>query len=145
MTEKVQKFDAPGEWDDEPDLVEFEYLGFPCKIVRNPEGILLGYVGVKKGCPLFEKPQVEIDEALSMYGGCTYSGFKDEPETDQACFFKHKNIFWIGFDCWHFGDCMPEYMHLLKSRSKIYQSNYKNIQFVTDELKNLCEQLKEAA
>lgn len=43
-----------GEWDSEPDRVDFEHAGFPCMILRVAHsGHLCGYVGVPAGHPLF--------------------------------------------------------------------------------------------
>jgi hypothetical protein len=50
------------EWDNEPDRVEFESLGLPCLIVRNPFGALCGYVGVPEGHPWYYKDREQIDD-----------------------------------------------------------------------------------
>lgn len=34
-TEKMLSAIEPGPWDDEPDRVEFQHVGFPCLILRN--------------------------------------------------------------------------------------------------------------
>lgn len=53
---------ARGEWDSEPDKVQFEdrETGLPCLIVRTlHSGHLCGYVGVAEGHPLFGKSYSE--------------------------------------------------------------------------------------
>lgn len=72
-----------GEWDKEPDKIQFEdpETKLPCLIVRGPSGALCGYVGVSEGHPFFgldysscslkeAKPrgQTEGDDVWSLSG-----------------------------------------------------------------------------
>lgn len=80
---------GPGEWQDEPDKVQWidEATGLDCLIVRNRGGALCGYVGIPDTHPLFEKEYnhclvAECGESwcehtpesqLRVHGGITFS------------------------------------------------------------------------
>lgn len=137
-----------GEWDNEPDKLEFEYRGIQCEIRRNPVfGSLCGYVLIPKGNPWIGK-----GESLSMHGGETY--YEDLEDGSEK----------IGFDCGHYNDRMPYNAALameqlmkiagtnknVKRLYELYRSpvlreyndrTYKNIGFVKNELENIVNQI----
>ncbi len=60
-----------GEWDDEPDRVEFKTkTGLPALIARGYGGVLCGYVAVPPGHAAHGKPFGDLD--VSVHGGLTY-------------------------------------------------------------------------
>lgn len=129
---------ARGEWDDEPDKIQFqdEATGLPCLIVRNRVGGLCGYVGVE--------------------GGLTFSGHcqtHSDAETNGVCHIPDKgeadNVWWLGFDCVHLNDLVPsmtKYRHIVPSMNigEDYDV-YRNIEYVKAECAALALQLKAIA
>lgn len=96
-----------GEWDDEPDRVEWRYAGTPrfaLLIVRGPRGPLCGYVGLPPGHPYHGADWTKCD--VDAPGGLTYAAPCAEGghichvarlgETDE--------VYWLGFDCGHSWD-----------------------------------------
>lgn len=65
-TDTKQSKHAPGPWDDEPDSIDFESHGLPCKMRRGgfESGHWCGYVGVPKGHPLHNAEYGDTSEAL---------------------------------------------------------------------------------
>lgn len=98
------------EWLDEKDFYEFEYLGYKCEIKRNALGNLCGYIYVTN------RNVLNNTYDLDVHGGITY-------ETNNK----------IGFDCGHYGDFSPY-------GSNYSESEYRNVEYVTNELKSLAEQ-----
>jgi hypothetical protein len=134
---KINKSSWPrGEWDNEPDLLKFTYLGYKCQILRMADtGHLNGYVGITKTHPFVNKSQssqivmeLSIESLIAVHGGIT---FADRIGTD-------KNIWWFGFDCAHSGDGMPGMP--LPSYNK--DKTYRNLEYVKNEVKSLAKQLK---
>lgn len=115
-------------WKAEPDFVEFKHDGFHCVIVRNLDlGHLCGYVGVPKGHPLFGKDYNHLEGTkIIVHGGLTYA-------KDQAPGSNKKGLWWFGFDCAHHQDLIPRMMG--------NKGVYRNLEYVTSEVKNLAEQL----
>jgi hypothetical protein len=67
---------------------------------------------------------------IEVHGGVTYTGRRE---------FKQQNYtadYVVGFDCGHAGDLAPG----IKS---FYEEVYRNIEYVSNECKNLAKQLKE--
>jgi hypothetical protein len=150
--EKIEAW-GEGEWVNEPDLVEFEYLGYKCRIHRVflIEGIipklcfghLCGYVRISKDHSYAEKDFMEID--LDCHGGLTYARLEDD------------GFFWIGFDCAHSNDIVPStnlmykemekkaiefHSHIKASDRRLY-TLYRNTDFVINECKKIVNQLIE--
>lgn len=118
------------EWENEPDKVEFEYLGFKCLILRNPElKTLNGYIGLPKSHPYYGKDYNDID--VEVHGGLTFSGQGGRWD---------KHYWWIGFDCAHAGDLMPG-ADIPGRITNRWDLSYRNIEYVKNELKHLAEQL----
>lgn len=107
---------GPGEWDAEPDKVQWfdERVGLPMLAVRHPElGHWCGYVGVAPGHPLHGAKYQDVDENFDVHGGITFSG-KCQPgggENHGICHVPEPgepdDVWWFGFDCCHFNDLSP--------------------------------------
>ncbi len=129
-----------GEWDTEPDRVEFEYAGFPCLVKRNHSGAWCGYVAVPPG-HIYHGADYN-DVAVEVHGGLTYG---DLCSGDICHIPKHgepDDVFWLGFDCAHGGDRVPAMekygFHLL------YGATYKTMTYARQEVEHLAEQLAHA-
>lgn len=87
-------------------------------------GHLCGYVEVPDGL------NVNIDE-IDCHGGITFNDHLGEPPND--CYY-------IGFDCMHFRDWNP-----LRAKEGLSSSEdeYRDTEFVLDEIKHIIKQLKE--
>jgi hypothetical protein len=151
-------------WLTEPDFLEFEYMGYPCNILRNsPDiGTLCGYVGITARNPYFGKgygddytydeDEVTLLEGpkvydLDVHGGITYNeagrDLKDQPHS-LTQFDKDGNVlWWLGFDCAHSGDYCP-HMETLMGTGPRYGQTYKDINYVNAQIKQLVHQLAEA-
>jgi len=100
-----------GDWLDEPDVMEFEYIGVKCLIARVYKrepctkeeawfgGHLCGYIFLPKEHPLWGKGMGDID--LMCHGGVTCAETTEEGHM-------------IGFDCAHSGDLVPSMVQLRK-------------------------------
>lgn len=149
-SEEKLKWFGTGEWVEEPDMIEFEHKGFKCSIVRvcvqdGPihvfGGHLCGYVNIPKDHPWIGKA---FDIDADIHGGITFGEYDNEKQ------------YWIGFDCGHLGDivpsmelmrkeykiAMPPYLEKFKN-SPIFNSTYRNLNYVIEECKNLADQVIE--
>lgn len=119
---------ARGDWDNEPDFLEWtdDSTSYPCMAIRTElTGSWCGYVGVSKDHPLFEKDYHDITD-LEVHGGITYGN----P-------LKGKEGYWFfGFDCAHFGDFCPIHPNLFLN------GDYRNLSYVQKECASLAKQLK---
>jgi len=117
-TEDKSKW-GDGPWQDEPDKMQWKdgTTGLACLIKRNMTGALCGYVGVPASHP-FHSRDYDIDGVLSldMHGGATYAALCS-PGADPAHGICHvpdagepEKLWWIGFDCGHYGDFTPSFM-----------------------------------
>lgn len=156
-SEKKIKWMGYGEWVEEADVVEFDYLGYQGRIVRVLKrepyavkeayfgGHLCGYVKVPEAHPLFGKKQECWDVDLKCHGGITYSEAHEEH--------------WIGFDCGHSGDYVPSIYHLKKQRESAGELNpfplppgyqkfalfnpvYRNMQYAIESCTDLIDSLQ---
>lgn len=142
-----------GPWVDEPDYLEFDYLGYICRIKRMSViegyvprlfgGHLCGYVALNKDHPYFGLSYNDMD--IYCHGGLTYR----EKENDDK--------FWIGFDCAHSSDVVPSMTQLkyemrrnwkidypeLEEYKYLMEDQYRTIDFVKDECKRIVDQLLE--
>jgi len=118
-------------WETEPDFVEFidEDTGYKCFIVRHPElKHLCGYVELPKEHKLYDIFLEEED--FEVHGGVTYTGKREFEQPNYIADYV------LGFDCGHAGDLVPGV--------KIFHEEvYRDIEYVTNECKNLAKQLKE--
>jgi hypothetical protein len=165
MTECRKRF-ARGPWDNEPDRIEFTHVGFACLIVRNHTGTLCGYVGVPEDHPCYKKDYSEVD--VDVHGGLTFAAAcqVDGPICHIPEPGMTDNVWWFGFDTGHFMDISPSMLwmeqtytelgEIADAREKRHEEfnqvfghndpmkeTYKDIAYVTGEVKSLAEQLKE--
>ena len=132
-----------GEWDEEPDRVEWRHNGRPCLIVRNNSGALCGYAAVSEGHPMFGK---EDRGTLDCHGGVTYNDFC--VEGGHICHVpkpgEPDRVWWFGFDCAHSGDysamSYPEEMRRRYMRNEQWES-YRPIGYVRHGVEKMAEQL----
>jgi hypothetical protein len=139
---------GPGPWQDEPDRLEWRHAsGLPCLIVRNHMGSLCGYVGVPPAHPLYMRHYDRCD--VEVHGGLTHSdhchgGICHKPEPGEET-----DIWWLGFDCAHWGDLMPSWRRLEGAYARIgwplETGEYRSIAYVQAEVERLAEQVKEAS
>lgn len=153
-SEEKLKWCGYGEWVEEPDFVEFEYMDYKGKVVRmfvrEPNevqeswfgGHLCGYVEIPKDHPYFGLDESKME--LDCHLGLTFSECED----------KH----WIGFDCAHLGDKVPT-MHLVRTRTEVqsfiskfqlpegfqelslFNTMYRNMQYCIDTCIHMIDQL----
>lgn len=154
-TEQKRKFCGYGEWLEEVDIIEFEYLGYCAKIKRTFVkelfakeeayfgGHLCGYVKIPKEHPFYGKDYDDIN--IDTHGGLTFGEINEEH--------------WIGYDCGHSGDYIPtmEYVRrtdpgLIAIREmfplpknykslNIFNPKYRNIEYCTQICIEMIEQL----
>lgn len=87
---------GPGEWQDEPDVLEFEYKGYPCALHRNRRGFWCGYVFIPMDSPHAKEDYFDID--LDVHGDITFG---------EKATLRGKEYYSLGFDCAHSGDFIP--------------------------------------
>lgn len=147
---------ARDEWDDEPDKRQWtdQATGMPCMIVRAPSGHLCGYVGVTEGHPYFEKSPFDYQMRVSVHGGLNFSAFCDpHPEAKERgiCHIpgpgETDRVWWLGFDCGHGwdGDVSPGIAATLRKLGRAgsiwMDGTYRNVAYVTEQVKGLAKQL----
>ncbi len=150
-----------GPWDDEPDKVVWvdETTGLDCMIVRNHQGSLCGYVGVGKDHEYYNVDYDTID--VDVHGGLTFS---DSCQTGSPeVVVRHipqpgrsDDIWWLGFDCAHYGDKSPYVLKLYLDPDdespyvlKLYsdygipdpEAMYRDLDYVIKECESLAAQL----
>ena len=81
---------GPGPWEHEVDKIAWidAATGLACTILRQPDGVLGGYVGVGEDHPLFgfEKDAVPGALGISPHGGLDYAATcKRGPEETSVC------------------------------------------------------------
>ena len=157
-----------GPWQNEIDKAQWvdEETGLDCLIVRNRVGGLCGYVGVGPEHPWYGKDYSTctldehcVDEdgyptiwcshtpegQVSVHGGLTYSDFcmTNAPESEGICHIplegRPENIYWLGFDCVHFGDRMPT----LPNEYTTGAERYRTEEYVQEQCASLAKQLAE--
>jgi len=127
---------SEGPWSAEPDRQEWKYKGFPCLIVRNHMGVLCGYVGVPSNHPYYQMNYEEIP--LEVHGGLTYSQHCRENICHKPAEGEPDDVWWLGFDCGHYGDLIPCYKDLNPD------FEYRDMNYVKAEVEGLADQLHEA-
>jgi hypothetical protein len=175
-----------GPWQREPDMLEWRHAGFHCGALRaEVTGSWCGYVGVSGDHPVFGKgpwecilacnrdpaprfssspfgeamasiarrldiPHSSCEHTVStlfdVHGGITYSGPRPfDPD-----------LWWLGFDCSHFGDYSPAMEALTAlvmppehtERKRRYRQagwfheRYRSLAYVRRETNRLAEQLR---
>lgn len=149
---------AKGEWDNEPDQLEWTHEGMPCRIVRIFSGNLCGYVAIPSDHPLHGKDYsyIEGNTDIRVHGGITYSNdgiynvYYKQPDDEP------KNVWWLGFDCSHGFDISPMFEKMFvekgfssqkqrEENNKLFGYTYKNMGWVKNEVERLADQLKAVA
>lgn len=91
-----------GEWDTEPDRVQWEASGFPCIIVRHDRhGFWCGYVGVDETHPLYGVAWDTRGATDDLSFGVNYSRFCQDVVCHVAKPGESDKVYWLGFDCGH--------------------------------------------
>lgn len=163
-----------GPWLTEPDKKQWldDVTGYPCLIVRNPLGALCGYVGVNAKHPCYDQDYDNVD--VDVHGGLTFSnpcqkytaenmhlGPIEQMQAEAICHLvendEDDNIWWLGFDCAHLHDLVPDMARHNRSpqMAAIYaqfnipttssihaDETYRDINYVTNEVLSLALQLK---
>lgn len=108
---------------------EFTFQGFQACIIRVEwSGHLNGYVKIPTDHRLFGMGYSDDKfPDLHVHGGITYAGEMENPDE-----------WWIGFDCAHYDDPMPNNPAQFKSTTATYKDEY----FVVREIMNLVEQVE---
>lgn len=102
---------------------DFTYCNYQCLILRNrPLENLCGYIALPPEHHLFGQHYDTIesiyDYELPAHGGLTFSG-------------EFENQYWIGFDCAHAGDWIPN------SPINDEDDTYKDMDFVEKNIKEI--------
>jgi hypothetical protein len=119
---------ARGEWDSEPDRVDFEHEGYRCRVVRNCEtGTLCGYVELPADFPL----EFADEGDIRAHGGITFCGKHNDGDST-----------WVGFDCAHAWDVSPLIVGMSGGMLSSEDASYKNVEFVKKECREIVEQLR---
>jgi len=125
-----------GQWDNEPDRVDFEYAGLRCEVLRGPMGSFNGYVSVPERHPAYGIDYMNFEHPVSnldVHGGITYSGTHEDGKS------------WtFGFDTAHYLDLTPLDMSLVvRGIIDNKYGEYRNLQYVVEETVKLARQLSE--
>lgn len=130
-----------GEWDDEPDRVDFESHGFACMLLRVPSsGHWCGYVGVPMTHRMAGVHYDDVaigpnNEYPRVHGGLTYS----DKCSGRICHIPKPgmpdDVWWFGFDCAHAGDLCPASAYVMPG------DIYRNVEYVRSQTESLAEQL----
>jgi hypothetical protein len=129
---KIDRSQWPsGEWDSEPDRLEWRVGDYFCLISRvGHSGFLCGYVGVGKGHRWYGVDYDALyttEPDLNVHGGLTFAGPGAEAVADR----------WLmGFDCGHSGDLSPAILGLL-GRGPNDWEQYRNLNYVRGEVNRL--------
>lgn len=140
-----------GPWQNEPDKAQWidETTGLDCLIVRNPMGALCGYVGVPEGHRLHGVEYYEVDGAIEVHGGLTFSD-SCSPATEKGEAYgichvpapgRPDHVWWFGFDCAHHMDLCPVTVMKYADHDDGY-NRYRDISYVRCEIASLAAQLK---
>lgn len=119
-------------WESEPSRLEWmaEGIPFPLLIMRAGMGHLCGYVGLPADHPLYGRDYESID--VDVHGGLTFSGHRKCAD---------ETVWWLGFDCAHYGDMVPR----IHARYPSNLEEYRTIEWVRAETERLARQLEVAA
>lgn len=148
-------------WEQEPDFVDLRFENYHLVIYRHPElGHLNGYVGIKRNHPYFGRGMNSKQvKRLMVHGGITFA----EERVGEGF---RKGFWYLGFDTAHAFDYAPlfekmkneliglgdpvfkklnDLMNFFSSslNMSMGKENYKDIDYVSNEVMNLYLQLKE--
>ena len=136
---------ADGEWQQEPDRIEWVFLGFPCLIVRQEPGWLCGYVGIPPTHPYYGKDMLD-HELRKIYIDKSITFSEDSHQSDDPRAVNHQllpktdDYWWIGFDCSHHDDVFPA---IIKFYNFSSEASYKNIEYMKTQVEFLARQLNQ--
>jgi hypothetical protein len=157
----------PGEWETEPNVLEFTHLGFECAVLRMLwSGQLNGYIGIGPSHPLYGKDygdsviatsdmldrQIKIGRDIGWVSAfCADPAEVGKPVRLDLLLHCHggltysrsgepgNNLWWFGFDTAHLGDLRPNDD---ASRSRLRsEGTYRNLAYVRKECERLAKQL----
>lgn len=113
-----------GPWTGEADREDWATHGVACAIRRTPSlGHLCGYVGVPTGHPWHGVDLAYIH--AEVHGGVTFA-------TTAVPFGEPDGLWWVGFDCAHYGDLVPGALR--------DHGVYRDLAYVRAEVERLAEQ-----
>jgi hypothetical protein len=133
-----------GEWQQEPDRIEWVYLGFPCLITRQDIGSLSGYVGIPPTHPYYGK-DMEDNELREIYTDKKINFCEPSQQIDDPRAVCHQllprtdDYWWIGFDCCHYDDLLP----IGAGMDHDKKVTYKNVEYVKTQVEFLARQLNQ--
>lgn len=140
-----------GQWDKEPDLVEWRSDALPglaLLVVRShTTGALCGYVGVPPGHPFHGKGYQDLDEVpLDVHGGLTYAGSCAGHICHVPAPGEPDDVWWLGFDCGHAFDVSPQLDALVRQHSgtphfRFEYAHYRSLDYVMSEVEKLGKQV----
>lgn len=144
----IDKSDWPdGPWKDEPDRLDFAHVGYACLLLRNDSlGQWCGYVGIDKQHPYYGKGYDDCD--VDVHGGLTYA---EKCDGQRICHIPASgmpdDVWWLGFDCGHFGDLSPGMLALLRDAGipNLIPETYRTFDYVKSQTEWLAEQLRTIA
>lgn len=95
---------GPGEWQNEPDRVDFIHAGFSCFALRHDRhGHWCGYVGVPAGHPAYDTDPADLGDDVGVnYGAKCQGWICHVPAPGMP-----EDVFWLGFDCGHAMELSP--------------------------------------
>jgi hypothetical protein len=138
-----------GEWQNEPDRVDFVHAGFACLALRRDHmGQWCGYVGVPREHPAYGKGYHDVD--VEVHGGLTYAHECDGIICHVPAPGMPDDVWWLGFDCAHAGDLVPGMDADLRSigiadREWMRWLEYRALPYVRREIESLAAQLRAIA
>ncbi len=104
-----------------------EVGGMTCVVRKTEMGVFTGYVGLPKGHPLFGKGYSECGRYIDVHGGLTYAD-------ESLPWWKPDGKWWLGFDCAHAGDAIP---NLMEGEGLVYRDE----EFAREEVTGLAKQM----
>lgn len=135
------------EWRKEEDFKTFTHAGLACIIVRTQDGALAGFVGIDKNHFLFEANRgdlistdrhadVFVFALFEAHKGITFSGRITDISQNLAA----DELWYFGFTCDMTDDLIPG---LVGTGLQDDAQEYRNMDYVTEEVKGLAEQLRD--
>jgi hypothetical protein len=127
-----------GEWDSEPDRLDFEYAGFSCLLLRGPVGSWCGYVGVPESHSAFGKDYNSVD--VEVHGGLTYANTCNGHICHVPGPGMPEKVWWLGFDTAHLYDLGPA---MIKYQTSKFHTDdvYRTMNYTRQQTERLAEQL----
>lgn len=125
-------------WLSEPDSwLQLDDDGLVRAAARGGDGAWCGYLGL----PLAMALAYDHAKGVRVHGGMTYEGTESPGSLTTAVFMalsvseREMPVFWIGFDCSHFGDLVPEH-------GWGEGGVYRDLEFVRGEIQRMVDQVR---